>query len=130
MNYFFQLGIRILTMLTPLLLIIFLLSYNVSADINENIVISGYGFIVFFYFITMLVLSRFNKKQIERLMNNKIYHTYFDNSEKTTSCVVCGYQENEIYFKECLKSLKQIDFNKILVIIDGNSENDNYMVEI
>lgn len=117
-------------MLSPLLIILLLLGFDIHADFTSNFAISGYGFVVLSYFITMLTLSRLNNKKINKIMNYDLSSSYRDYKKKKVSCMVCGYRENPIYFFECLNSVKKIDYDKIIVVIDGNDEEDNYMINI
>jgi hyaluronan synthase len=130
MSYIIDISLRLLCIFSPLLLIILLLSNNINAEFTPTFVISGYGFIVLIYFIIMLTLGRLNKRQIDNIMNYNISSSYRDYKKKSISCVVCGYKENTSYFLECLNSIKKINYDKVFVIIDGNDNDDQYMVNL
>lgn len=120
----------ILVALCPLLLIILFLSLDIVADFNGKVAISGYGFMVLSLLITMFLLARFNKSKIDNIMNFKIPDIYRDLTDKKACAIVCGYRENPIYFEECLLSLSGDNYDKIIVVIDGNDIDDKYMVDI
>lgn len=46
--------------------------------------------------------------------------------------IVVGYKEDPEYYKKCLESLKNIvsmHLNKIYIVIDGNEQDDQYMID-
>nr|AAC60343.1 hyaluronan synthase related sequence protein [Xenopus laevis] len=54
--------------------------------------------------------------------------------KKTVALTITGYQENPDYLRQCLESCKGMKYPKdklkIILVIDGNNEEDVYMMEI
>jgi hyaluronan synthase len=58
-----------------------------------------------------------------------------DSEQHTSNILVVGYKEDPDYYSACLKSVKQCfltnhHVNKVIVVIDGDDETDQYMVDI
>lgn len=75
-----------------------------------------------------IVFSYLNKRCVENVhkSNPQIHGKY--------NILAVGYREDPDLFKKCLKSLvdleNQENINKILIVIDGNDTEDNYMADI
>ena len=69
------------------------------------------------------------KKNLEN--NNLITNHY-----KLVNIIIVGYKENKEYYRNCLESIKTCYIknphliNKIIAVIDGNNEDDLYMMDI
>jgi hyaluronan synthase len=108
--------------------------WNLSFSIyNHRYNISIYGIYLLSYLSLQFVLSFLNNRNI-----HPKHLKYIKQSEQNatkTNILVVGYKENIIYYTMCLESIKTCLYNapflnKIYIIIDGNSSDDKYMVDI
>ena len=104
-----------------------------------SITISIYSYNLGIYFITITsytlcqvvfsLLNRYNKSYLS--VNSGEYDT--EHSSKLINVTISGYREDPIFFKDCLQSVLLLDMqniNKIFIVIDGQSDDDKYMVDI
>lgn len=94
-------------------------------------VISIYGVYVFAYMIIQIIFSILNRKKMERLIANS---DTLPISSKFYDVIIVGYREDPEMFMECLKSHLKNKRNprirRTIVVVDGNSAEDMYMVNI
>ena len=108
--------------------------------VNEH----NYSFSVYAVYLIIYLFIQF----VFAYLNNKGYQIIKSQSEsqresesqrqgeiKLVNIIVVGYKENPEYYKKCLESIKESyykseNINKIIVVIDGNDEDDQYMVDI
>ncbi|XP_006008738.2 hyaluronan synthase 3 [Latimeria chalumnae] len=59
-------------------------------------------------------------------------HSWPTDYSKSIALCIAAYQEDPEYLKKCLSSVKRISYQnlKVVLVIDGNSEDDLYMKEI
>lgn len=104
---------------SPLVLVYFL--YN-----KTLLYVSIYGLYIIVYSIVQVVYSLLNRNRINKLSKMPSSLMY--------NILVVGYKEDPIIYTECLKSCKKLLDNpkvcKIIVVIDGNNHEDQYMVDI
>jgi len=115
-----------------LLFIILLFVYDVLIDTDSQFVISGYGLLIITYLLTMIILSNLNKRRIQNILTGNIPIEYLDNKEKSISSLICGYRESPEFFIECLESiyLNNHYLDKVILVVDGNNNEDEYMINI
>ena len=95
---------------------------------NHNYTFSIYGLYLIVFTIVQFTFAFLNKKKVKK--------EFVDNgNDKKCNILVVGYKEKKEYFKNCLKSIKDNYFNnniinKIIVVIDGNENDDSYMIDI
>ena len=132
MNIVLSKIIRYCIIFSLLSFIILLFTLDLVIETNGQFVLSGYGILILIYFVTMMILSNKNKTKIKNILTGNIKKEYLDNTKKSTACIICGYKENPQYFVECLESIfvNSSDIDKIILVIDGNDESDDYMIDI
>ena len=104
-----------------------------------SITISLYSYNLGIYFVTITgyiicqivfsLLNRYNKTYLS--VNSGEYDT--EHSSKLINVTISGYRKDPIFFKDCLQSVLLLDMqniNKIFIVIDGQSDDDKYMVDI
>jgi hyaluronan synthase len=115
----------------PILLVPIILqySYHWSFTTLPNYTFSIYSIYLFVYTIIQYTLSYLN--------NHVKYEKRFSTEPTLPSCniIVAGWKEDEQYFKMCLESIRStfcnvINVQRVLVIIDGDEPDDDYMVDI
>lgn len=98
--------------------------------------ISIYGIYLICYLLIQSVFSILNEKynwfgwKLEKLKRNINLDI---NSLGLYNIIVVGRREDPVYYTMCLESLKNIvsiHLNKIYVIIDGDEDEDQYMVDL
>jgi hyaluronan synthase len=100
-------------------------------DVYNTIHLSIYGLYMFVYLILQFTLAWRNSIIVKK-MAQQGESTHVD---QRTNLLVVGYRENPHYFKACLESIKTLTehtsrINKVIVVIDGNTPDDTYMVDI
>ena len=126
--------ILLLCLIIPIILQ-YIYHWNVNFNSNNNVIyISVYGIYLFIYLFIQFIFS---------FMNNFIKYTGEDKTENENennnsliNLIIVGYKENPQYFKNCLISIKTIYYNncnlinRIYIVIDGNQQDDTYMIDI
>ena len=107
--------------------------------------ISVYGIYLICYMCIQFVFAYQNNKknnnnnQVKEIKKDFVEKQLGENDENGESdkinVMVVGHQEDPEYFRQCLESIKVAYFNlklinKVYVIIDGDSDQDNYMIKI
>jgi hyaluronan synthase len=113
----------LLVMIIPLVLS-FIFNWNLRID--KRVEFSIYGMYMLTYLVLQMVLAYLNE--------GKLKYTPKTNKEMI-NLIVVGYRENADYFKKCLEGVKSVilntpNLNKVYVIIDGNQDDDKYMIDI
>lgn len=128
-----------------LLILIFISAYIIS--FNEYLLygFSTYGCIIIFYFFIQLISSYLNHKRNTKLKDEnwleknkkRIFYDCENNlvMEEPFICVLImvGHKERKDYWSKALKSLIKLsreNLKKIYIIIDGNEEEDTYMMQM
>ena len=105
---------------TPLILSVFIRT--------DYFLFSVYGICIALYSLVQVIFAYANRRSIERLTRRA----------RTTNCMynllIVGYREDKDLFRKCLESMRHYlhdpKISKILVVIDGDSPEDEYMVDI
>jgi hyaluronan synthase len=100
-------------------------------DLQFRISFGYYGLIIAIYvliqFISSCINVFMNTRVLKRMGNGKY-------TKPKLGVLISCYQEDPAYLMRCLKNIDLIDYDKnnmvILLVIDGNDEKDNYMVDI
>ena len=119
------LNVLILIILVGVLVIPIILQYILKWDL---LVLSVYGVYMLVYLIAEFILAFINNKY-----GNRYTKTISLNNTMLCNIIVVGWRENEKYFKMCLESIKCVNkenVNKIYIIVDGDEQQDEYMIEI
>ncbi|XP_028836792.1 hyaluronan synthase 1 [Denticeps clupeoides] len=92
--------------------------------------IISFGFYGLFLSIHMLVQSLFAFVEHRRMAARRNPCTY----SKTIGFTISAYQEDPIYLRECLNSVRALKYPpellRIIMVVDGNSIDDCYMMEM
>lgn len=102
---------------------------NFKANIVTEFAIGIYGIYSFLYYIFQIVCSKLNSRRINKDIKNRPENW----GEYNVGLVVVGYKEDPVLLKKCLQSIKNNKYEKtkrIIFIIDGNEESDQYMANI
>jgi hyaluronan synthase len=95
---------------------------------NQFALISVYGLCLSLYSFVQILFSYLNRGFIERITKKARI------TNRKYNILVVGYKEDPILFRRCLESMKMFFNNpkieKILVVIDGDTQEDQYMVDI
>jgi len=115
-------------MITPIILQ-YILNWNLAN-------ISIYGIYLMIYLIVQFILAVLNNQKYSEGNENNGNAKEMDHENiKLFNTLIIAYKENPEYFKKCLETFKigcllSNNFNKIIVIIDGNEQDDMYLVDI
>ncbi|XP_036372099.1 hyaluronan synthase 2-like [Megalops cyprinoides] len=85
-----------------------------------------YGLILLVHLTIQSTFALLEHRKMKRLLGVPI-----DMSKRFALCIA-AYQENPNYLRKCLISVKRLTYPsvKVIMVIDGNSEDDSYMMEI
>jgi hyaluronan synthase len=116
-----KVGLILAVLVAPILAFYF-------TDVGSLIVVSAYGIYIGLYSFIQILCSWLNRRNIEKITREALP------SDKFYNILVVGYREDPVLFKRCLESISLFTYNhnvnKILVIVDGDSQEDEYMVDI
>lgn len=123
-NIKYLLAIFLLLVLTVPLILSFVFHWYLSID--RRVEISIYGLYMLMYLVLQITFASLN--------NGKLKYITKENGE-LTNLIIVGYRENAEYFKKCLQGVQTVllntpNLNKVYIIIDGNEEDDKYMIDI
>lgn len=95
---------------------------------NNLKIISIYGIIIFLYMIVQMIFAFLNRRDMEKICEE------LKEPNKRYNILIVGYREDKELFEKCLLSHKRHIFNpsinRIIVVVDGNDEEDLYMADI
>lgn len=96
-------------------------------NVYQTIHLSIYGLYICVYTLVQILFSWINSSKMKSKLN-EIAHDY-------CNILVVGYREDAEYFKMCLQSIRDltshsVNVNKVIVVIDGNEPEDQYMSDI
>lgn len=115
----------LLSLILPIILQYVLKVYFVHFN---RITITIYGWYIMIYLVIQFVLAFLNNNSINKMVfRESLEH----GSLSPFNVLVVGYKENKDYFRNCLQSIQLLNnTHKIFVVIDGNTPDDQYMVDI
>jgi hyaluronan synthase len=91
--------------------------------------ISIYGIYSLIYLVLQIIFTEINNKKIKKDVSERQENW----EESGVGLVVVGYNEEPTLLRRCLESIKMNKYNnvrRIVFVIDGNEEKENYMVDI
>uniref|UniRef100_A0A3Q1GBQ4 Hyaluronan synthase 1 n=1 Tax=Acanthochromis polyacanthus TaxID=80966 RepID=A0A3Q1GBQ4_9TELE len=103
--------------------------------VGFQLVSSAYGIISFGFYglllsLHLLVQSLFAFIEHRRMKARTDPCTF----TKTISMTISAYQEDPVYLRECLDSVKALQYPpellRIIMVVDGNTEEDRYMMDM
>ena len=99
--------------------------------------ITGYGALSVSYYLATTVFAylnrRFVNKNAEKRKADYEGGNYEEGDLPPVSVHVVGYKEDPNYFRSCLESVLRLQYKNlkhIVVVVDGNDEDDRYMANI
>lgn len=119
---------RFLYILSAVVLVTCPVIVSIYFDMPNVMIISIYGIIIFTYMVIQMVFAYLNRLDMERICKElKV-------TDKLYNILIVGYREDKELFEKCLLSHRRHLFNpsikRIIVVVDGNEEEDLYMAEI
>jgi hyaluronan synthase len=99
--------------------------YNTNIELSTNL--SVYGLFALLNYSSQFVMAVINKYKMDKISKS------IDQGYIPIAVCVAGYREREDYFRNCLLSIKNSEYDniqRIIVVIDGNSDEDKYMAKI
>lgn len=106
-----------------------LYSIGTFKKFGEIFYVTGYGVISISYYAMTYVFAFLNRQKVERKALRYKNLTLFPE----VAINVVGYREDPAYFRQCLESVKHLEYSNIrhvAVVVDGNEEDDMYMADI
>ncbi|KAM7420524.1 hypothetical protein PAMA_014982 [Pampus argenteus] len=100
-----------------------------------RLVTSMYG-IISFGFYGLLLSLHVLAQSFFAFIEHRRMRAYSEPSSftKTIGFTISAYQEDPAYLRECLKSIRALKYPpellRIIMVVDGNSEDDRYMMEM
>jgi hyaluronan synthase len=88
-----------------------------------------YGMLMTADFLAVIMFSLLNRRQINQRVQKRDPHWV----GMTTGILAVGYREDPVLLEGCLKSLRAMRYQRnqrILLVVDGNEAQDEYMAEI
>lgn len=132
MTFFKKILIFILVLLLTIPVILqYIYNWSIQFKINsKSFNISLYGIYLLVYLLLQFVFSSLNNFKWKSYINKRSA-----NILNKINLMVVGYREDISYYRMCLESIKKlsdsaINFDKIIIIIDGNDQDDKYMVDL
>lgn len=125
----FKITFSIMTVLILLTPAVVGYAMHIRLEAISNFAISIYGIYSLVYLILQIIFTEINKKRIKKDVESRKENW----SEYGVGLVVVGYNEEKDLLRRCLESIKNSDYEnirRIVFIVDGNSENDEYMADI
>ncbi|KAI1894214.1 hypothetical protein AGOR_G00113520 [Albula goreensis] len=85
-----------------------------------------YGAILVTHLIIQSLFALLEHRKMKRSLETPI------KLNKTLALCIAAYQEDPNYLRKCLISVKRLTYPgiKVIMVIDGNGEDDNYMMDI
>lgn len=111
------------------IVVIFVAPVVVGYIFEFNIQIVGlfigvYGFFNLSHYILQIIFATLNNTKMNEVSR-------LERKSTKVGLQMVGYKENKDYYRKCLVSIKNAsDISKIVVVIDGNDKNIQYMVDI
>ncbi len=123
---------RFLYLLSGVVLVIGPVLVSTYVDIpnfeNNLKIISIYGIIIFIYMIVQMIFAFLNRTHMNMICKE------LKEPINRYNILIVGYREDKILFEKCLLSHKRHiynpNINRIIVVVDGNEEEDLYMADI
>lgn len=102
---------------------------RIRFDMFANFAISIYGIYSLVYFILQIIFSEINDRKIKKDVESRDPNW----NKYGVGIVVVGYNEEKDLLRRCLESIRDNNYQnvrRVVFVIDGNSQNDEYMADI
>lgn len=106
--------------------------FGFKIDTFADFAIGIYGIYSLLYFIFQIICSELDFKRLDDDIKSRDASDPNWN-EYDVGLVVVGYKEDPLLLKRCLQSIKSNNYNRIkriIFVVDGNEEGDQYMADI
>ena len=104
---------------------------NLLADHNGRFAFGLYGACLFLHMLLQVVFSTLEHR---RRKKQKATEEYTETAQSKIAIQISAYQEDPDYLRECLEGIMELKYPKdklkVILTIDGNSEDSVYMVDI
>ncbi|KAM4704249.1 hyaluronan synthase 1 [Rhinophrynus dorsalis] len=98
--------------------------------VTDEYRILAFGIYGAFLAVHLIIQSSFAFLEHRKMRRNGLTCNY----DKTVALTISAYQEDPVYLRECLESVKNTQYPadklKIIMVIDGNSDDDLYMMDM
>lgn len=104
----------------------YIMGYKLITTPGNYLSFGLYGAILVIHLIIQSLFALLEHRNMRRSLETPIKLT------KSLALCIAAYQEDPNYLKKCLISVKRLTYPgiKVIMVIDGNNEDDNYMMEI
>lgn len=104
----------------------YIMGYQFFATENNYFSFGLYGAILVTHLIIQSLFALLEHRKMKRSLETPI------KLNKSLALCIAAYQEDPNYLKKCLTSVKRLTYPgiKVIMVIDGNNEDDGYMMEI
>jgi hyaluronan synthase len=102
---------------------------HIRLEAITDFAISIYGIYSLVYLMLQIIFGEINSRNIKKDVETRDLNW----REYGVGLVVVGYNEEKDLLRRCLESIKNSDYqniHRIVFVIDGNSETDQYMADI
>ncbi|XP_053330087.1 hyaluronan synthase 1-like [Spea bombifrons] len=105
----------------------YVVEYELVQDSTLLISVGLYGILMVLF---LLFQSLFAYLEFCKIKKSKLACSF----QKTVGLTIAGYQEDPDYLRQCLESCKFVKYPKeklkVILVVDGNSEDDAYMMDM
>ena len=84
------------------------------------------GVLLVGYFTVQMIFSVLNTKEV---IYKSSQADLYDTISSAVGISVVGYKEDKDIFKKCLLSIKNINCNSVVVVIDGNEDDEDFIMK-
>ncbi|XP_059829045.1 hyaluronan synthase 2 [Hypanus sabinus] len=104
----------------------YIVGYQFIATDNYYFSFGLYGAILALHLLIQSFFAYLEHRKMKRSLETPI------KLNKTVALCIAAYQEDPDYLRKCLLSIKRLSYPgmSVIMVIDGNSEDDRYMMEI
>ncbi|XP_072906383.1 hyaluronan synthase 2 [Hemitrygon akajei] len=104
----------------------YIVGYQFIATDNYYFSFGLYGAILALHLLIQSFFAYLEHRKMKRSLETPI------KLNKTVALCIAAYQEDPDYLRKCLLSVKRLSYPgmSVIMVIDGNSEDDRYMMEI
>lgn len=104
----------------------YIMGYQFFTTTGNYLSFGLYGAILVIHLIIQSLFALLEHRNMRRSMETPI------KLNKSLSLCIAAYQEDPSYLRKCLISVKRLTYPniKVIMVIDGNNEDDKYMMDI
>jgi len=104
----------------------YIMGYQFFTTARNHLSFGLYGAILVIHLVIQSLFALLEHRNMKRSLETPI------KLNKSLALCIAAYQEDPNYLKKCLVSVKRLTYPgiKVIMVIDGNSEDDLYMMDI